>query len=53
MQTFTKVGLNALLTPGSCVVLLIDRQPFQLANVNSHDPTTSTGPDRSSNASKM
>src|ERR1700756_726196 len=39
MQTFTKVGLDALLTPENCVVLLIDHQPFQLANVNSHDPT--------------
>ena len=39
MQTFTKVGLDALLTPENCVVLLIDHQPSQLANVNSHDPT--------------
>jgi nicotinamidase-related amidase len=39
MQTFTKVGLDALLTPENCAVLLIDHQPFQLANVNSHDPT--------------
>src|ERR1700751_1312844 len=39
MQTFTKVGLDALLTPENCVLLLIDHQPFQLANVNSHDPT--------------
>ena len=39
MQTFTKVGLDALLTPENCVFLLIDHQPFQLANVNSHDPT--------------
>jgi nicotinamidase-related amidase len=37
---FTKVGLDALLTPENCVVLLIDHQPSQLANVNSHDPTT-------------
>lgn len=34
-----KVGLDALLTPENCVLLLIDHQPFQLANVNSHDPT--------------
>jgi len=34
-----KVGLEALLTPDNCVLLLIDHQPFQLANVNSHDPT--------------
>src|SRR5713101_6123364 len=39
MQTFTKVGLEALLTPDNCVVVLIDHQPFQLANVNSHEPT--------------
>ena len=39
MVTFTKVGLEALLTPENCVVLLIDHQPSQLANVNSHDPT--------------
>ena len=39
MQTFTKVGLEALLTPENCALLLIDHQPFQLANVNSHDPT--------------
>src|ERR1700674_4748254 len=39
MSTFTKVGLDALLTPENCAVLLIDHQPSQLANVNSHDPT--------------
>ena len=39
MPAFTKVGLDALLTPENCVLLLIDHQPFQLANVNSHDPT--------------
>src|ERR1700731_903448 len=39
MQTFTKVGLDALLTPENCVLLLIDHQPSQLANVNSHEPT--------------
>jgi len=39
MQAFTKVGLDALLTPENCVLVLIDHQPFQLANVNSHDPT--------------
>src|ERR1700746_1594477 len=39
MQAFTKIGLDALLTPENCVVLLIDHQPFQLANVNSHEPT--------------
>jgi nicotinamidase-related amidase len=39
MPAFTKVGLEALLTPDNCVVVLIDHQPFQLANVNSHEPT--------------
>jgi nicotinamidase-related amidase len=39
MPASTKVGLNALLTPENCVLLLIDHQPFQLANVNSHEPT--------------
>src|SRR4029077_11347961 len=37
--SFTKVGLEALLTPDNCVLVLIDHQPFQLANVNSHEPT--------------
>ena len=39
MPTFAKIGLDALVTPENCVFLLIDHQPFQLANVNSHDPT--------------
>ena len=34
-----KTGLNALLTPGECVLVLIDHQPFQFANLNSHEPT--------------
>src|SRR3984957_16980932 len=39
MQTFTKIGLETLLKPENCVLLLIDHQPSQLANVNSHEPT--------------
>ena len=39
MQPFAKIALDALLTPENCVLVLIDHQPFQLANVNSHDPT--------------
>src|SRR6476661_5430416 len=39
MQTFPRVGLDALLTPENCTLLLIDHQPSQLANVNSHEPT--------------
>jgi nicotinamidase-related amidase len=32
-------GLSALLTPEECVVLLMDHQPFQFANLHSHEPT--------------
>src|SRR5579862_3813324 len=39
MEASPKVGLEALLTPDNCVLVLIDHQPFQLANVNSHEPT--------------
>ena len=39
MSTFPKVGLEALLTPENCAVVLIDHQRSQLANVSSHDPT--------------
>lgn len=31
-------GLNALLRPEDSVLLLIDHQPYQLANLNSHEP---------------
>lgn len=31
-------GLNSLLRPEDSVLVLIDHQPFQLTNVNSHDP---------------
>ena len=34
-----KTGLNALLTPGDSVLILIDHQPFQFANLHSHEPT--------------
>jgi hypothetical protein len=34
-----KTGLNALLTPEESVLVLIDHQPFQFANPNSHEPT--------------
>ena len=33
-----KTGLDALLTPENSIVLLIDHQPFQFANLHSHDP---------------
>jgi nicotinamidase-related amidase len=32
-------GLNSLLRPEDSVLILIDHQPYQLANVNSHEPT--------------
>lgn len=34
----TKNGLNALLRPEDSVLVLIDHQPYQLTNLNSHDP---------------
>ncbi|MFD5897159.1 MULTISPECIES: hydrolase [unclassified Streptomyces] len=39
MSTENKAGLNALLTPEESVLVLIDHQPFQFANLNSHEPT--------------
>lgn len=35
----SKNGLDALLTPENSVLLLIDHQPFQFTNLNSHEPT--------------
>jgi nicotinamidase-related amidase len=37
LMTFRN-GLASLLRPEDSVLLLIDHQPFQLANLNSHDP---------------
>lgn len=34
-----KAGLGALLTPEESVLVLIDHQPFQVANLHSHEPT--------------
>src|SRR3954469_11489828 len=34
-----KTGLNALLTPEESVLVLIDHQAFQFANLHSHEPT--------------
>ncbi|MFJ7411551.1 hydrolase [Streptomyces sp. NPDC098077] len=39
MSTQIKAGLDALLTPEESVLVLIDHQPFQFANLNSHEPT--------------
>jgi nicotinamidase-related amidase len=33
-----KTGLDALLTPEKSIVILIDHQPYQFANLHSHDP---------------
>ena len=38
-STAAKNGLNALLTPQESVLVLIDHQPFQFANLHSHEPT--------------
>jgi nicotinamidase-related amidase len=34
-----KTGLGALLRPEDSILVLIDHQPYQFANVNSHEPT--------------
>lgn len=34
-----KAGLDALLTPDNSALLLIDHQPYQFANLHSHEPT--------------
>ncbi|WP_329388028.1 hydrolase [Streptomyces sp. NBC_01716] len=39
MSTQNKAGLNALLTPEESIVVLIDHQAFQVANLHSHEPT--------------
>ena len=39
MSKEAKSGLQALLTPEESVVVLIDHQPFQFANLHSHEPT--------------
>jgi len=35
-----KAGLDALLTPHNCVLMLIDHQSFQFAGLRSHDTQT-------------
>ena len=39
-QRNTKAGLQAMLTPDNCVLILIDHQPFQFAGLRSHDTQT-------------
>src|SRR3989454_11279395 len=36
-STNAKAGIDALLTPDNCVLILIDHQPFQFAGLRSHD----------------
>lgn len=36
----SKTGLDALLTPENCALILIDHQPFQFAGLRSHDTQT-------------
>ena len=38
--TNAKAGLDALLTPDNCALILIDHQPFQFAGLRSHDTQT-------------
>ena len=39
MATTPKTGLEALLRPEDSILVLIDHQPYQFANVHSHEPT--------------
>jgi nicotinamidase-related amidase len=39
MSKNQKTGLDALLTPENSIVVLIDHQPFQFANLHSHEPS--------------
>ena len=39
MKKSPKIGLEGLLRPEDSIVVLIDHQPFQFANLNSHEPT--------------
>jgi hypothetical protein len=34
-----KTGLGALLRPEDSILVLIDHQPYQFTNLNSHEPT--------------
>lgn len=35
----TRIGLDALLRPADSILVLIDHQPYQFANLHSHEPT--------------
>ncbi|QNL48834.1 hydrolase [Olivibacter sp. SDN3] len=39
MEKSPKIGLEGLLRPEDSIVVLIDHQPFQVANLHSHEPT--------------
>lgn len=39
-ERYPKAGLEALLTPDNCVLILIDHQPFQFTGLRSHDAQT-------------
>lgn len=39
MSKNAKTGLEALLIPENSILVLIDHQPFQFANLHSHEPT--------------
>ncbi|MGS2762966.1 hydrolase [Sinomicrobium sp. M5D2P9] len=39
MNKTPKTGLEGLLRPEDSIVVLIDHQPFQMANLHSHEPT--------------
>jgi nicotinamidase-related amidase len=40
MSKTPKIGLDALLRPEDSILVLIDHQPYQFANLHSHEPTT-------------
>lgn len=39
MEKKSKTGLGALLRPEDSILVLIDHQPYQFTNLNSHEPT--------------
>lgn len=39
-DSYSRAGINALLTPDNCALMLIDHQPFQFAGLRSHDSQT-------------
>jgi nicotinamidase-related amidase len=39
MSKTPKIGLDALLRPDDSILVLVDHQPYQFANLHSHEPT--------------